>query len=319
MNKRQMFIRTLKTVVLISAVWAALLVYAHDTCVASYSLGDFSGEIPAGELTGFNYPLTISHSGKLVLSFTSTGGFNNSTVCLVPNHRAYSSDCATIPKNSLTFDHLASGAYNISFNQWNWESGTFTIHAVFTDADDNLTEAEPNDTKAAATPLTDIRTAIGYTDYIFDYDYRYTDWEDWFRYEVTHSGKLVLNFIYKGTYSNTGVNLLNDNEQTITSALLTDNTLTSDHLAPGTYYIRVVVGHDRYGYPVDYGTYTIQAVFTPDISVIGLSDAIVCLRILSGIPVSSSEIIITDINNDGRIGLEEVIYSLQVIAGLRTP
>jgi len=317
MNKRQVFIRTLKTFVLISAVWTALLVYTQEAC-ASYSLGDFSGEIAAGELNGFSYPLTIFHSGKLVLSFTSTGGFDNSEVCFGPNHGAYVSDCATIPKNSLlTFDHLASGAYNISFNQWNRESGTFTIHAVFTDADDNLTEAEPNDTKATATPLTDIRTAIGYTDNVFDYDHRYTDWEDWFRYEVTHSGKLVLNFIYKGTYSNTGVDLLNDNEQTITSALLTDNALTSDHLAPGTYYIRVVAGYNRYGYPVDYGTYTIQAVFTPDISAIGLQDAIVCLRILSGIPVSSSEIIITDISKDGRIGMEECIYILQVVAGLR--
>jgi len=96
----------------------------------------------------------------------------------------------------------------------------------------------------------------------------------------------------------------------ITSIGIWGKSLTSDHLAPGTYYIQV----KQTG---GYGPYTIQAVFTPDISATGLQDEIACLQILSGIPVSSSEIIITDISKDGRIGMEECVYILQVVAGLR--
>lgn len=47
-----------------------------------------------------------------------------------------------------------------------------------------------------------------------------------------------------------------------------------------------------------------------------LADAILALKVLAGIGPSHS-IEITDINNDGKIGLEEVIYILQKISGLR--
>ena len=46
-----------------------------------------------------------------------------------------------------------------------------------------------------------------------------------------------------------------------------------------------------------------------------LSDVIAYLRILVGL--SPSGYMNLDINNDGKIGLEEVIYVLQKIAGLR--
>ncbi len=152
---------------------------------------------------------------------------------------------------------------------------------------------------------------------IYDKDGRLVDVtpkEFWHTLTITHSGKLVLNFTYTGStyFDGTNVSLWKpDKSGLITGGAIRNNSITSDHLAPGIYYIRVFMASSSYG------TYTIQAVLTPDVSATGLQDEIVCLRILSGIPVSSSEIIITDISNDGRIGMEECVYILQVVAGLR--
>ena len=50
--------------------------------------------------------------------------------------------------------------------------------------------------------------------------------------------------------------------------------------------------------------------------VVTLADAILALKVLAGIaPYHSIEI--TDVNNDDKIGLEEVIYILQKVSGLR--
>lgn len=49
----------------------------------------------------------------------------------------------------------------------------------------------------------------------------------------------------------------------------------------------------------------------------GLSDAILVLRLVSSIPVTSG-FCFSDVNKDGKIGLEEEIYILQTIAGLRS-
>ena len=316
MNKRQIFIRTLKTVVLINAVWAVLLVYAQDAC-ASYSVGEFSGGFAKGTTGGeLWHTVTITHSGKLILTFTGTlsSTASSSSSLWKPDKSVIITSGNASNNASISASHLAPGIYYIQVKQGTFSHdgssdwGNYTIQAVFTNADDNLTESEPNDTIDAAKPFINNQVSgiLGYTDYV-----SYTDREDWFRYEVTRSGKLVLNFTYTGL-SNTGVYLWKpDKSGYITSVSMSAKSLTRDKLAPGTYYIQVKRGSS------DWGNYNIQAVFTPDVSAIGLQDDIVCLRILSGIPVSSSEIIITDINKDGRIGMEECIYILQVVAGLR--
>ena len=444
MNKRQIFIRTLKTVVLINAVWAVLLVYAQDAC-ASYSVGEFSGGFAKGTTGGeLWHTVTITHSGKLILTFTGTlsSTASSSSSLWKPDKSVIITSGNASNNASISASHLAPGIYYIQVKQGTFSHdgssdwGNYTIQAVFTNADDNLTESEPNDTIDAAKPFINNQVSgiLGYTDYVsytdkedwfryevthsgklvltftgnldcvsssylwkpdksviitsgnacntasisashlapgiyyiqvkrgsFSYDgssdwgnytiqavftnaddnltesepndtidaakpfinnqvsgilgytdyVSYTDREDWFRYEVTRSGKLVLNFTYTGL-SNTGVYLWKpDKSGYITSVSMSAKSLTRDKLAPGTYYIQVKRGSS------DWGNYNIQAVFTPDVSAIGLQDDIVCLRILSGIPVSSSEIIITDINKDGRIGMEECIYILQVVAGLR--
>ncbi len=51
-------------------------------------------------------------------------------------------------------------------------------------------------------------------------------------------------------------------------------------------------------------------------SVLGLDSVINILKVLTGLPADVSKI--TDVNSDGKIGLPEAVYILQVIAGLRT-
>ena len=255
----------------------------------------------------FRYEVT--HSGKLDLSVTYSGyNLDSTSVSVWKPDKSGIIGGTTFAGKSYTHDHLTPGTYYIQVKRHGQPSyGTYTIQAAFTNADDSLTESEPNDTIDAAKPLTNnqVTGILGYTDGIN------TDYEDWFRYEVTRSGKLVLNFTYTGL-SYAGVYLWKpDKSGYITSASMSAKSLTRDKLAPGTYYIQV---KQSYG---QYGTYTIQPAFTPDVSALGLQDVIVCLRILSGIPVSSSEIIITDISKDGRIGMEECVYILQVVAGLR--
>jgi len=235
MNKRQIFIRTLKTVVLISLVWAALLVYAQDAC-ASYEVGNFSGGFAQGSKDGeLWHTVTITHSGKLVLNFTYTGPIISSVVYLWKSDKSGYINYGSLYSKSITSDHLAPDTYYIQVVQFAGNYGAYTIQAVFTNADDNLTESEPNDTIDAAKPLTNnqVTGILGYTDYV-----SYTDKEDWFRYEVTRSGKLVLSL------TNTGLSVCTvylwkpDKSGTIafSNFYSTASSLTSDHLAPGTYY-----------------------------------------------------------------------------------
>ncbi len=137
-----------------------------------------------------------------------------------------------------------------------------------------------------------------------------TGGELWHTVTISHSGELVLNFTCTAQSGGTVSLWKPDKSGYIDWIGIFAKSLTFDHLAPGTYYIQVKQSSGGYG------TYTVQAAFTPDVSAPGLQDEIVCLRILSGIPVSSSEII-TDISKDGRIGMEECIYILQAVAGLR--
>ncbi len=51
-------------------------------------------------------------------------------------------------------------------------------------------------------------------------------------------------------------------------------------------------------------------------SQVSLSDVIIVLRILAGISVTETGNL-KDINGDGKIGMEEAVYVLQYVAGLR--
>jgi len=55
-----------------------------------------------------------------------------------------------------------------------------------------------------------------------------------------------------------------------------------------------------------------------DNGVVGLSDAILALQVLTGMEQSSVVHKEADVNNDGKIGLVEAIYILQTVAGLRS-
>ncbi len=247
MKKRQISIRILKAAVLISTILAMLPVYVH----ASYSVGEFSGEFAKGTtIHELWHTMTISHSGKLVLSIRCTGLTFSSVHLVKPDKSSditYNSSY-NLDNISITSDHLAPGTYYIKISYGGVE-GTYTIQAVFTDADDNLTESEPNDTIDTAKSFTDnqVTGILGYTDYV-----SYTDRKDWFKYEVTRSGKLVVNFTCTGAAS---VSLWKpDKSGEITyKSFVTNASLTSDHLAPGTYYIEVSsVGV--------YGTYKVQHI-----------------------------------------------------------
>lgn len=49
---------------------------------------------------------------------------------------------------------------------------------------------------------------------------------------------------------------------------------------------------------------------------IDLVDVVLALQICTGLPVNVSDLKITDINGDGRIGLREALYGLQTVAGM---
>jgi len=71
----------------------------------------------------------------------------------------------------------------------------------------------------------------------------------------------------------------------------------------------------------DYIAATSSASGTPGdlngINGVDLADAIMGLRILAGISVAETINPNADVNGDGKIGLPEVIYILQKVAGLR--
>ena len=48
-----------------------------------------------------------------------------------------------------------------------------------------------------------------------------------------------------------------------------------------------------------------------------LSDAVLALQIVSGLPVAGPVFVDADVDKDGRIGLEDAGYILQVVAGTR--
>jgi len=48
-----------------------------------------------------------------------------------------------------------------------------------------------------------------------------------------------------------------------------------------------------------------------------LKDAVIALKILAGMPPGAAVMIGADVNNDGKIGVAEVVYILQKVAGKR--
>jgi hypothetical protein len=63
---------------------------------------------------------------------------------------------------------------------------------------------------------------------------------------------------------------------------------------------------------------TISYEYVPLENAVTLADAIIALQIMAGMnPAGQAFSNVTDVNNDGKIGLEEVIYILQKISDLR--
>jgi len=91
-------------------------------------------------------------------------------------------------------------------------------------------------------------------------------------------------------------------------------------LCPGTYYIRSYA-HNTFG--TAYGeefSFTVRALSSGDLnsdSYVDLADVILILRVLSGVPVNEIVSFSADVSGDCRIGIEEAVYILQKIAGLR--
>jgi len=95
------------------------------------------------------------------------------------------------------------------------------------------------------------------------------------------------------------------------------------NLPSGTYYLRSYAHNDAgtaYGEEI---TFTITApppIMAGDVNgngAIDLEDAIIVLRILSGINVTEPIKLEADVNRDGRIGIEELLYILQHVSELR--
>jgi len=95
------------------------------------------------------------------------------------------------------------------------------------------------------------------------------------------------------------------------------------NLPAGTYYLRSYAHNDAgtaYGEEI---TFTITApppIMSGDVNgngAIDLEDAIIVLRILSGVDVTEPIKLEADVNRDGRIGIEELLYILQHVAELR--
>jgi len=175
MNKRQVFIHTLKAE-LLCLLLAALLIYVQDAC-ASYDVGNFSGGFAQGSTGGeLWHTVTITHSGKLDLKLTGTLSLGSGVYLWKPDKSGIITYNSFYSGSSISSSRIAPGTYYIQVKYSDGGAwGNYTIQAVFTNADDNLTESEPNDTIDTAKPFTDnqVTGILGYTDYV-----SYTDKED---------------------------------------------------------------------------------------------------------------------------------------------
>jgi hypothetical protein len=52
-------------------------------------------------------------------------------------------------------------------------------------------------------------------------------------------------------------------------------------------------------------------------NVVDMADCILAIRIMNGADVGTADVMAADVNGDGKIGLQDVIYILQKAAGLR--
>lgn len=95
------------------------------------------------------------------------------------------------------------------------------------------------------------------------------------------------------------------------------------NLPPGTYYLRSYAHNDAgtaYGEEITFTITAPPAIIAGDVNgngTVELEDAIIVLRILSGISITQPIKLEADVNRDGRIGIEELAYILQHLAELR--
>ncbi|MFV9646692.1 MAG: hypothetical protein ACNYWU_12780, partial [Desulfobacterales bacterium] len=76
-------------------------------------------------------------------------------------------------------------------------------------------------------------------------------------------------------------------------------------------------GEASISYDYDDAGNILRAVMQGGVQDIELSDAIIAMQILTEISPSLMESNVWDINADGKIGIEEAVYILQVISKLR--
>jgi hypothetical protein len=95
------------------------------------------------------------------------------------------------------------------------------------------------------------------------------------------------------------------------------------NLPAGTYYLRSYAHNDAgtaYGEEISFTITAPPAIIAGDVNgdnAVDLEDAIIVLKILSGVSTTQPIKLEADVNKDGRIGIEEVVYILQHVAELR--
>ncbi len=135
------------------------------------------------------------------------------------------------------------------------------------------------------------------------------------------SKKPLGNVNIKTTKKSSAISSLNNGYYTIEGQQEGDYMLTAEadgyqtFTVSGNLTTSVVVKHDISLTPS--GAAALQKGDLNKDKFVDLTDVIIALRVLAGLNFSGTYDIQTDVNGDNRIGLEEVIYVLQKVAGLR--
>lgn len=213
------------------------------------------------------YKVTTTGNGLLRVYLTTARGSATSTTTSDPldvNVTLYDNNGTTqlgnvevfngydAATNFLTKDGLAPGTYYIKVEPYSTqEFATYTItDSLFTSSVANDQEPDGNAATAIAIPLNSSKTGqVGY------YYNNALDTADWFKVTTTSDGllRVYLSTLSGSKYSTTATNQLDvnvtlyDNDGTTQLGFVevfngygpATNMITSDGLAPGTYYIRV--------------------------------------------------------------------------------
>lgn len=183
------------------------------------------------------YKITTTGDGILKLNLTPANGQyawiylydNNGTTLL---NSTYSNAAF-----SLSTDGLAAGTYYVRVNcYYNTGFTPYTLSNTLTKPA-QANDVEPNDAKAQAVTLPVNSTKTGHVGYYYN---NKRDTADWYKITTASDGKLDLKattannqYIWVYLYDNDGTTLLNSNYTN------TNFVLSTDGLAPGTYYVRV--------------------------------------------------------------------------------